>query len=198
MYSLTTLLTASALLSGAVSTPLVARGNTCGAAPSANNYNQPMSQPWGMKTPTDCKSECNNKWGCNSYCVGMSNNQVQCKLYSCSASEIPTQSGDYYMSWDKSCPDVPDSNEWWKQPQQMCGSKPSGDKWYKAMAKPYVSSVEECQTECKKKDGCKSIACGEVEKKMMCKLYEVEACYVPVPKKKEQQDGLKAWDVGCM
>lgn len=88
--------------------PLVVRGNTCGAAPASSNTNyQPISQPSGTQTSAACQLQCEANSSCKSFCFGLVDNTVQCKLYSCAASVVPAQSSTNLVVYDKACSAVP-------------------------------------------------------------------------------------------
>lgn len=87
--------------------PLMARGNTCGATPAGSSSNQPISQPSGIQTSASCQTQCESNSSCKSFCFGMVDNIIQCKLYSCAASAVPQQSSTNLVVYDKACSAVP-------------------------------------------------------------------------------------------
>ncbi|KAJ4332639.1 hypothetical protein N0V95_009613 [Ascochyta clinopodiicola] len=88
--------------------PLMVRGNTCGAAPAGSNTNnQPILQPSGIQTSATCQSQCEANSSCKSFCFGLVDNTIECKLYSCVASAVPTQSSTNLVVYDKGCSAVP-------------------------------------------------------------------------------------------
>lgn len=87
--------------------PLMVRDNTCGAAPAGSSNNQPISQPSDCQTSAACQSKCEADSSCKSFCFGMVDNTIQCKLYSCAAASVPTQSSTNLVVYDKACSAVP-------------------------------------------------------------------------------------------
>lgn len=88
--------------------PLVVRSNTCGVAPAGSNTNnQPISQPSGVQTSAACQTQCEADSSCKSFCFGLVDNAIQCKLYSCTASAVPQQSSTNFVVYDKACSAVP-------------------------------------------------------------------------------------------
>lgn len=88
--------------------PIVLRDNTCGAAPAGSNTNnQPIAQPSGVQTSDACQTQCEANASCKSFCFGLVDNAIQCKLFSVAASVVPTQSSPNLVVYDKACPSVP-------------------------------------------------------------------------------------------
>ncbi|KAF1930766.1 uncharacterized protein M421DRAFT_418246 [Didymella exigua CBS 183.55] len=88
--------------------PLMVRDNVCGTTPAGSNANnQPISQPSGIQTSAACQAQCEADNSCQSFTFGMIDNTIQCKLYSCAASAVPSQSSANLVVYDKACTAVP-------------------------------------------------------------------------------------------
>src|SRR5689334_21039071 len=94
MHFFATLITASALLSLTAGTPipeLVTR-NMCGSAPSGSTSQAVLAHPTGIETAAACQAQCDANSQCQSFVFGMINSVIECELFSCAASAVPTQS----------------------------------------------------------------------------------------------------------
>ncbi|KAJ4377445.1 hypothetical protein N0V83_000270 [Neocucurbitaria cava] len=108
MHSFTAVIAASALLSAVSGAPHFVRSNTCGSAPTGTSTsNQPLKQLTTCQTAADCQTQCDANTSCQSFCFGLIDNVIQCKLYSVSAASIPKQSSTNLVAYDKACSAVP-------------------------------------------------------------------------------------------
>ncbi|KIM94418.1 hypothetical protein OIDMADRAFT_60745 [Oidiodendron maius Zn] len=107
MHSYTsTILLASGLLSLASAVPLQVR-STCGSVPAGTGAQTPLSQPTGITTANACQASCEATNSCLSFVFGMVNNDVECMLFSVAAANVPAQSSQDLIVFDKACTDVP-------------------------------------------------------------------------------------------
>lgn len=94
------------LVSGSPVAYLSAR-NTCGSAPTASSSQTPIQQPADIETASACQSACNTNNQCQSFVFGMVDNTIKCMLYSVPASQVPKQSSQNLVAYDKACSSVP-------------------------------------------------------------------------------------------
>jgi hypothetical protein len=109
MHSFTsTILLAGGLLSlaSAAAVPLQVR-STCGSVPKGTGAQTPLSQPTGITTANACQASCEANNSCLSFVFGMVNNDVECMLFSVAAADVPAQSSQNLIVFDKACTDVP-------------------------------------------------------------------------------------------
>ncbi|KAF2466228.1 uncharacterized protein BDR25DRAFT_317651 [Lindgomyces ingoldianus] len=109
MQTFTTLVATFAALSGVSGSPLThlfAR-DTCGSAPTASGSQTPIQQPTDIKTASACQSACNANGQCQSFVFGMVDNTIKCMLFSVPASQVPAQSSQNLVAFDKACTSVP-------------------------------------------------------------------------------------------
>ena len=109
MHSFTsTILLASGLLSltSAAAVPLQVR-STCGSVPKGTGAQTPLSQPTGITTANACQASCESNNSCLSFVFGMVNSDVECMLFSVAAADVPAQSSQNLIVFDKACTDVP-------------------------------------------------------------------------------------------
>ena len=101
-----TILLASGLLSLASAAPLQVR-STCGSVPKGSGSATPLSQPTGITTANACQASCEANDSCLSFVFGMVNNDDECMLFSVAAADVPAQSSQNLIVFDKACTDVP-------------------------------------------------------------------------------------------
>lgn len=103
-----TIIFASGLVSlaSAAALPLEVR-STCGSIPSGTAAQNPLAQPTGINTASACQASCEANSSCQAFCFGMVNNEIECKLFAVPAAQVPTQSSNNLLVFDKACTSVP-------------------------------------------------------------------------------------------
>ncbi|KKY35544.1 hypothetical protein UCDDA912_g04505 [Diaporthe ampelina] len=91
MPSIQNIVILAAMASSALASPLLAR-DSCNVTPSASGSQTPISEP-SVTTAELCKEECEANTSCKSFVFGLPEGATSptCKLYSVSASQVPTQ-----------------------------------------------------------------------------------------------------------
>ena len=93
-------------LASAAALPLEVR-STCGSIPSATAAQSPLAQPTGISTASACQAKCEATSSCEAFCFGMVNNEIECKLFAVPAAQVPAQSSNNLLVFDKACTSVP-------------------------------------------------------------------------------------------
>jgi hypothetical protein len=93
-------------VSGSPITHLLPR-DTCGSTPTASGSQAPIQQSTDMKTASACQTACNADGQCQSFVFGMVDNTIKCILFSVPASQVPAQSSQNLVAFDKACTSVP-------------------------------------------------------------------------------------------
>ncbi|KIM95759.1 hypothetical protein OIDMADRAFT_33842 [Oidiodendron maius Zn] len=109
MHSFTsTIIFASGLVSlaSAAALPLEVR-STCGSIPSGTATHNPLAQPTGINTASACQASCEANSSCQAFCFGTVNNEIECKLFAVPAAQVPAQSSNNLLVFDKACTSVP-------------------------------------------------------------------------------------------
>lgn len=111
MQTFTTVLIAFSAISTVSSSPinfnhLFAR-DTCGSAPSASGSQTPLSQPSNIQNAQACQSACTSNPQCQSFLFGLVDSSIKCMLFSVPASQVPKQSSQNLVAYDKACGSVP-------------------------------------------------------------------------------------------
>lgn len=222
MQAFTTVLAAFAAINAVSGSPLLAR-NTCGSAPSASGSQTPLEQSATIQTAQACQDACNANGQCHAFVFGMVDNVTKCLLYSVPAAQIPTQSSQNLVVYDKACASVPavvpttanptganqssnsDSNsnqqETSKTGQKLavrntCGTTPAGSSTSQApLSQPAnINSVADCLAQCKASPSCKSFEFGTVNGAKTCRLFAVAAASVPPP---TSGQSFQVYDAAC-
>ena len=112
MHPSTILFAASSFISLSSCLPLdqllSARDQICGQTPSGSNTQQAvLSQPSGPQNAAACQSSCDANSACLSFLFGMVDNNIECMLYACTASNIPPPPSTNLIAYDKACASVP-------------------------------------------------------------------------------------------
>lgn len=184
MHSFATLITASALLSLTAGTPipeLVTR-NMCGSAPSGSTFQAVLAHPTGIETAAACQAQCDANSQCQSFVFGMVNSVIECELFSCAASAVPTQLSANLLVYDMACSSVPavvpttadpsgtqstSSNNnngagsnTSKTPaklaiRQTCGGAPTGNANNAPIKTENAATAQDCEVKCKADPNCK-------------------------------------------
>lgn len=106
MHASTAFIAAFAAITVVSGSPIIAR-DTCGAAPAGSGSQTPLEQPTNCQTAQACQSACNSNGQCQSFLFGMVDNAIKCMLFSVPAAQVPKQSSQNLVVYDKACGSVP-------------------------------------------------------------------------------------------